>query len=218
MGDQVEMDVECSNAGHAVEAIITSIASSNSSSPVCRQNDGGTNAGRWPQEESPLSPNGSVAHCDRCGRKGHVARICRTPPRLEGICGTFGQYGHRMRYCIRNQPTPHAHVVADPIAPPAPSAPALFAPPAGGSGYDILTGAYGHGGGGGGAYGHGGGDDAYGYGGVDGSYSDGAYGYGGSGGGYGDGTYSGGTYDHGGGGNGGASYEMVPIGQSPGRS
>ena len=37
--------------------------------------DGGTNAGGWPQKESPPSPNGSVPHCERCGRKGHVARI-----------------------------------------------------------------------------------------------------------------------------------------------
>ena len=110
-----------------------------------------------------------------------------------------------MRYCIRNQPAPHAHVVATPVVPPAPSAPAFSAPPAGGSGYDIPTGVYGHGGGGGGAYG---------YGGDDGFYSGGTYGYGGSGGDYGDGTYSGGTYDHGG--NGGASYEVVPVGQSPG--
>ena len=172
--------------------------------------NGGTNARGWPQEELPPSPNGSVPHCEQCGRKGHVARTCRTPPRFEGICGTCGQYGHRMRYCIRNQPAPHVHVVAAPIAPHSSSVPAFSAPPAGGSGYDIATGAYGHGGGGGGAYGYGGGD---------GSYSGGAYGYGGSGGGYGDGTYSGGTYDHGGGGsggNGGASYEVVRVGQSPG--
>ena len=37
--------------------------------------DGGTNAGGWPQEESPPSPDGSVPHWERCGRKGHVARI-----------------------------------------------------------------------------------------------------------------------------------------------
>ena len=37
-----------------------------------------------------------------------------------------------MRYCIRNQPAPHAHVVAAPVAPPAPY---------------ITTGAYGYGGG-----------------------------------------------------------------------
>ena len=60
--------------------------------------DGGTNAGGWPQEESPPSSKGSVPHCERCGRKGHVARICRAPSRLEGTCGTCGQYGHRMRY------------------------------------------------------------------------------------------------------------------------
>ena len=35
--------------------------------------DGGTNAGGWPQEESPPSPDGSRPHCERCGRKGHVA-------------------------------------------------------------------------------------------------------------------------------------------------
>ena len=58
--------------------------------------------------------------------------ICRAPSRFEGICGTCGQYGHRMRYCIRNQPAPHAHVVAAPVAPPAPY---------------ITTGAYGYGGG-----------------------------------------------------------------------
>ena len=135
--------------------------------------DGGTNAGGWPQEESPPLPNGSVPHCERCGRKGHVARICRAPSRFEGICDTCGQYGHRMRYCIQNQPAPHAHVVAAPVAPPAPSPPVFSAPPTGGSGYN------------------------------------GAYGYGG-----GDGSYSGGPYDHGG--HGGAGYEAVPVGQSPG--
>ena len=77
--------------------------------------DGGTNPGGWPQEESPPSPDGSGPHCERCGRKGHVARICRAPSRFEGICDTCGQYGHRMRYCIRNQPAPHAHVVAAPV-------------------------------------------------------------------------------------------------------
>ena len=29
--------------------------------------DGGTNAGGWPQEELPPSPNDSVPHCERCG-------------------------------------------------------------------------------------------------------------------------------------------------------
>ena len=86
--------------------------------------DGGTNDGGWLQEESPPSPNGSpngwVPHCERCGRKAHVARICRAQLRFEGTCGTCGQYGHRMRYCIRNQPAPHAHVVAAPVAPPRP--------------------------------------------------------------------------------------------------
>ena len=77
--------------------------------------DGGTNAGGWPQEESPPSSNGSVPHCERCGRKGHMARICRAPLRFEGTCGFCGQYGHRMRHCIRNQPALHAHVVAAPI-------------------------------------------------------------------------------------------------------
>ena len=137
-----------------------------------------------------------------------MARICKAPPRFEGTCGTCDQYGHRMRYCIRNQPAPHAHVVAAPVAPPAPSAPAFSAPPTGGSGFNITTGAYGYGGGdgsyGGGAYGRGYGD---------GSYGGGAYGYGGSDGGYSDGAYSG-PYDHGG--HGGASYEAVPVGQSPG--
>ena len=85
--------------------------------------DGGTNTGGWPQEESPPSPDGSGTHCERCGRKDHVARICRAPSRFEGICDTCGQYGHRMRYCIRNQPAPHAHVVAAPVAPPAPLLP-----------------------------------------------------------------------------------------------
>ena len=81
--------------------------------------NGDTNAGGWPQEESTSSPNGSVPHCKRCGRKGHVVRICRTPPpRFEGIYGTCGQYGHRIRYCIGNQPAPHAHIVTAPIAPP----------------------------------------------------------------------------------------------------
>ena len=135
--------------------------------------DGGTNAGGWPQEESPPSPDGSGPHCERCGRKGHVARICRAPSRFEGICDTWGQYGHRMRYCIQNQPAPHAHVVSTPVAPPAPSAPVFSAPLTGGSGYN------------------------------------GAYGYG-----DGDGSYSGGPYDHGG--HGGAGYEAMPVGQSPG--
>ena len=99
-----------------------------------------------------------------------------------------------MRYCIRNQPAPHANVVAAPVAPPAPSAPAFSAPPTGGG-----DGSYG-----GGAYGRGYGD---------GSYGGGAYGYGGSDGGYSDGAYSG-RYDHGG--HGGAGYEAVPVGQSPG--
>ena len=120
--------------------------------------DGGTNAGGWPQEESPPSPDGSGPHCERCGRKGHVARICRAPSRFEGICDTCGQYGHHMRYCIRNQPAPHAHVVAAPVAPPAPSAPVFSAPPTSGSGYN-------------GAHGYGGGDG-------DGSYSGSNNGYG----------------------------------------
>ena len=100
-----------------------STASSNSSTPVTANFslggpfDGGTNAGGWPQEESPPSPDSSRPHCERCGRKGHVARICRAPSRFEGICDTCGQYGHRMRYCIQNQPAPHAHVVAAPVAP-----------------------------------------------------------------------------------------------------
>ena len=169
--------------------------------------DGDTNAGGWPQEESPPSPNGSVPHCKRCGRKGHVARICRAPLRVEGTCGTCGQYGHQMRYCIRNQPAPHAHdVVAAPVAPPAPSARAFSIPPTGGSG--STTGAYGYGGDNG-SYGGG----AYGRGYGDGSYGGGAYGYDGSDGGYSDGVYSG-RYDHGG--HGGAGYKAVPVGQSPG--
>ena len=85
------------------------------------------------------------------------------------ICGTCGQYGHRMRYCIRNQPAPHAHVVAAPVAPLAPSAPAFSSPPTCGNGYNITTGAYDYGGG-------------------DGPYGGGAYGYG-----YGDGSYGGGA-------------------------
>ena len=181
--------------------------------------DGGANAGGWPQEESPPSPNGSVPHCERCGRKGHVARICRAPPRFEGICGTCGQYGHWMRCGIRNQPAPRAHVVAAPVASPTPSAPAFSAPPAGGSGHNITTGEYGYGEDGGGAYGYGGGhcpydDVAYGHGGGDSPYGGGAYGYGGTDDGYGDGAYSGGLYNHGG--HSGASYEAVPLGQSPG--
>ena len=156
--------------------------------------DGGTNAGGWPQEESPPSSHGSVPHCEQCGRKGHMARICRTPLRFEGTCGFCGQYGHRMRHCIRNQPAPHAHVVAAPID-------------GGGNG------SYG-----GGAYGRGYGDGSYGGGAYgcgygDGSYGGGAYGYGGSYGGYSDGAYSG-SSDHGG--HGGAGYEAVPVGQSPG--
>ena len=138
-----------------------------------------------------------------------MARICRAPPRFEGTCGTCGQYGHRMRYCIRNQPAPHAHLAAATVAPPAPSAPAFSAPPTGGSGSNITTGAYGYGGGdgpyGGGAY------NGRGYG--DGFYGGGAYGYGGSDGGYSDGAYSG-PYDHDG--HGGAGYQAVPVGQSPG--
>ena len=122
--------------------------------------DGGTNAGGWPQEESPPSPDGSRPHCERCGRKGHVARICRAPSRFEEICDTCGQYGHRMRYCIQNQPAPHAHVVAAPVALPAPSAPVFSIPPTGGSGYN----------------------GAHGYGGGDGSYSGGPYDHGGHGG------------------------------------
>ena len=110
--------------------------------------DGGTNDGGWPQEESPPSPDGSGPHCERCGRKRHVARICRAPSRFEGICNSCGQYGHRMRYCIRNQPAPHAHVVAAPVPPRAPSAPVFSAPPTGGSGYN-------------GAHGYGGGDGSY---------------------------------------------------------
>ena len=71
-----------------------------------------------------------------------------------------------MRYCIRNQPAPHAHVVVAPVAPPAPSTPTFSAPPTGGSGYSITTGAYGYGGGdgpySGGPYDHGGhGDSNY---------------------------------------------------------
>ena len=124
--------------------------------------DGGTNAGGWPQEGSPPSPDGSGPHCERCGRKGHVARICRAPSRFEGICDTCGQYDHRMRYCIRNQSAPHAHIVAALVPPPALSAPAFFAPPTGDSGYNTTTGAYGYGGG-------------------DGSYSGGPYDHGGHG-------------------------------------
>ena len=89
-----------------------------------------------------------------------MARICRAPSRFEGICDSCGQYGHRTRYCIRNQPAPHAYVVAAPVAPPAPSAPVFSAPPTGGSGYD----------------------GAYGYGGGDGFYSGGPYDHGGHGG------------------------------------
>ena len=93
-----------------------------------------------------------------------MARIGRAPSRFEGICDTCGQYGHRMRYCIRNQPSPHAQVVAAPVDPPAPSASAFSAPPTGGSGYNTATGAYGYGGGdgfySGGPYDHGGHGDA----------------------------------------------------------
>ena len=98
-----------------------------------------------------------------------MARIFRAPLRFEGTCGFCGQHGHRMRHCIRNQPVPHAHVVAAPID-------------GGGNG------SYG-----GGAYGHGYGDGSYGGGAYgrgygDGSYGGGAYGYGGSDGGYSDGA------------------------------
>ena len=65
-----------------------------------------------------------------------------------------------MRYCIQNQPVPHAHVVTAPVVPPALSAPVFSAPPTGGSGYN----------------------GAYGYGGGDGSYSGGPYDHGGHGG------------------------------------
>ena len=123
-----------------------------------------------------------------------MARICRAPLRFEGTCGFCGQYGHRMRHFIRNQPAPHAHVVAAPID-------------GGGNG------SYG-----GGAYGRGYGDDSYGGGAYgrgygDGSYGGGAYGYGSSDGGYSDGAYSG-SSDHGG--YGGAGSEAVPTRQSPG--
>ena len=81
--------------------------------------NGDTNTGGWPQEESMSSPNGSMPHCKRCGRKDHMVRICRTPPpRFEGIYGTCGQYGHRIRYCNGNQPGPQAHIVAAPKPPP----------------------------------------------------------------------------------------------------
>ena len=92
-----------------------------------------------------------------------------------------------MRHSIRNQPAPHAHVVAAPID-------RLAVAMAGGGDSSYGGGAYGRG------YG-------------DGSYGGGAYGYGGSDGGYNDGAYSG-PYDHGG--HGGAGYEAVPVGQSPG--
>ena len=123
-----------------------------------------------------------------------MARICRAPLRFGETYGTCGQYGHRMRHCIRNQPAPHAHVIAAPVAPPVPSAPSFSAPPTGG---------------GDGSYG----DGAYGRGYGDGSYGGGAYGYDGSDGGCSDGAYSD-YYDHGG--HGGVGYEAVPVGQSPG--
>ena len=113
-----------------------------------------------------------------------------------------------MRYYIRNQPAPHAPVVAVPVAPPAPSAPVFSAPPTGGGDGSYGGGAYGRGYGDGS---HGGG--AYGRGYGDGSYGGGAYGYGGSDGGYRDGVYSD-PYEHGG--HEGAGYEAVPVGQSPG--
>ena len=138
-------------------------------------------------------------------------------PRGQDLRGTFEiRRGLRHLRPVRSsdaslfsKPTcPHAHVVAAPVAPPAPSAPAFSAPPTGGRGYNITTGAYGYGGGdgpyGGGAY-------SRGYG--DGSYGGGTYGNGDSDGGYSDGAYSG-PYDHGG--HGGASYEAVPLEQSPG--
>ena len=53
-----------------------------------------------------------------------------------------------MRSCIRNQPALHAHVVAAPVAPPAPPAAVFSAPPTGGSVYN-------------GVYGYGGGDGSY---------------------------------------------------------
>ena len=110
--DWVEVDLEYSSPGLAVEEqpspqppAATKAAPSAAKSLTANFGlggpfDGGINAGGWPQEESPPSPNGSVPHWERCGRKGHVARICRAPPRFEGICGICGQYGHRMRSCI----------------------------------------------------------------------------------------------------------------------
>ena len=113
-----------------------------------------------------------------------------------------------MRHCIRNQPAPHAHVVDAPEASPAPSTPAFSAPSTSSSGYTITIDAYSYGDGdgpfGGGAYGRGYGDS---------SYGGGAYGYGSSDSGYNDGAYSD-HYDYNG--HGSASFEAVPVGQSPG--
>ena len=74
--------------------------------------DCGSNATGWCQEESPPPPNspmGSVYQCKRCGRLGHMAQICTTPQRFEGICNSCGQYGHRYHNCITNKYLTHGH-------------------------------------------------------------------------------------------------------------
>ena len=86
-----------------------------------------------------------------------MARIYRTPSRVDQ------QHLWPVRpsdALLHSKPSaPHAHAVAVPVAPPAPSATVFSAPPTGGSGYN----------------------GAYGYGGGDGSYSGGPYDHGGHG-------------------------------------
>ena len=115
--DRAKVDAKYSSPGLAVEPTIMSTASSNSSTPVHRQNRrrqilvSGGHSTVVPTPEGDPKRNRRPHPTARCRRKGHVARICREPFRFERACGTCGQYGHRMRYCIRNQPAPHAHVV-----------------------------------------------------------------------------------------------------------
>ena len=83
--------------------------------------DCGTYATGWYQEQSPPpsnSPMGSVYHCKRCGRLGHMAEICTTPQRFEGTCNSCGQYGHRHYNCITNMSnlTYHTHAHANVIS------------------------------------------------------------------------------------------------------
>ena len=49
--------------------------------------DGGTNAGGWPQEESPPSSNGSVPHCERCAKGTHGQDLQGIEVRRDLFCG-----------------------------------------------------------------------------------------------------------------------------------